>query len=123
MWVLWVVLGIIVLAAMSAGMALGMHLLMPRWSERRRILTASALTAVLPMIIIFGGFFMEVEAADDEFFMGVTALVLLFFVILTVCALPPAWWATTRLGRGDTQTPAIEETPAIEHDDPDLIEG
>ncbi|WAT18095.1 hypothetical protein OZN62_00530 [Aurantiacibacter sp. MUD11] len=117
MWVLWVVLAIIVLAAMSGGLSLGLHLLAPHWSERRRILTASAVTAVLPMIIVFGGFFQEADVGQDDFFLSLAALTLLFFVILSVCALPPAWWTTTRLGRGDSK-PVV-----IEHDEPELIEG
>lgn len=117
MWVVWVLLVIVLIAGMSAGLALGMHLLMPRMAERARILWASGLAAFLPMSLAFGGFFMEAEVADDEFFLSVVALVLISFVILSVCCLPPAWWATTRLARGK------DDTPELETDEPELIEG
>jgi len=117
MWLLWVVLGIAVIAAMSAGLALGMHLLFPRMSERARVIWASALAAFLPMSLAFGGFFMEANVAQDDFFIATLALVVLSFVILSVCCLPPAWWATTRLARGK------DEAPQLDSDDPELIEG
>ncbi|WP_338244398.1 hypothetical protein [Aurantiacibacter hainanensis] len=117
MWVLWVLLAIGLIAGMSAGLALGLHLLMPRIAERARILWASGLAAFLPVSLIFGGFFLEAEVADDDFYLSVLALVMLSFVILSVCCLPPAWWATTRLGRGRT------DTPELESDEPELIEG
>lgn len=117
MWVLWVLLAILLIAGMSAGLALGMHLLFPRMAERARILWASGLSAFLPMSLAFGGFFLEAEIADDEFFLSVLALVLISFVILSVCCLPPAWWATTRLGRGK------DKRPELESDEPELIEG
>ncbi len=117
MWLLWVVLGVVVIAAMSAGLALGMHLLFPRMSERARVIWAAGLAAFLPMSLAFGGFFLEADVADDEFFLSTLALVLLSFVILSVCCLPPAWWATTRLGRGKG------DVPQLDSDDPELIEG
>jgi hypothetical protein len=117
MWLLWVVLGVVVIAAMSAGLALGMHLLFPRMSERARVIWAAGLAAFLPMSLAFGGFFLEADVADDEFFLSTLALVLLSFVILSVCCLPPAWWATTRLGRGKG------DVPQVDSDDPELIEG
>lgn len=117
MWLLWVLLAIIVIAAMSGGLALGMHLLLPRMTERARIIWAAAIATFLPMSLAFGGFFLEAEVADDEFLLSVVALVLLTFVILSVCCLPPAWYATTRLGRGK------DEAPLIENDEPELIEG
>lgn len=117
MWLLWVVLGLVVLAGMSGGLALGLHLLAPRMSERKRILLASGMSAFLPMSIVFGGFLSEVDLADDEFLLSFGALVVLFFMILSVCCLPPAWYTTTRLARG--KNPA----PQLEADEPDLIEG
>ena len=117
MWLLWVLLTIFLIAAMSAGLALGMHLLFPRMAARARIIWAAGLAAFLPMSLAFGGFFLEANVADDEFLLSVVALVLLTFVILSVCCLPPAWWATTRLGRGK------DAAPQIEGDEPELIEG
>ncbi|WP_120078353.1 hypothetical protein [Aurantiacibacter odishensis] len=117
MWLLWVLLTIFLIAGMSAGLALGMHLLFPRMAERARIIWAAGLAAFLPMSLAFGGFFLEANVAEDEFLLSVVALVLLTFVILSVCCLPPAWYATTRLGRGK------ETVPEIENDAPELIEG
>lgn len=119
MWLLWVVLVIALIAGMSAGLALGMHLLFPRMSERGRIIWASGLAAFLPMSLAFGGFFLEANVAQDDFFLSTLALVLLSFVILSTCCLPPAWWATTKLARGKDS----DDTPKIESDDPELIEG
>lgn len=119
MWLLWVVLVIALIAGMSAGLALGMHLLFPRMSERARILWASGLAAFLPMSLAFGGFFLEANVAEDDFFISTLALVLLSFVILSVCCLPPAWWATTKLGRGKDE----DSAPQLEGDDPELLEG
>ncbi|MFB0611174.1 hypothetical protein [Aurantiacibacter poecillastricola] len=118
MWILWVLLAILLIAAMSGGLALGMHLLFPRMAERARILWAAGLAAFLPMSLAFGGFFLEAEIAQDDFLLSLVALVLLSFLILSVCCLPPAWWATTRLGRGTK-----EAAPQIDSDDPELIEG
>ena len=117
MWFLWVLLTIFLIAGMSGGLALGMHLLFPRMAERARIMWAAGIATFLPMSLAFGGFFLEAEVADDEFLLSVVALVLLTLVILTVCCLPPAWWATTRLWRGKN------EAPQIESDEPELIEG
>ena len=117
MWFLWVLLAIFLIAAMSGGLALGMHLLFPKMAERARILWAAGISALLPMSLAFGGFFLEANVAEDEFLLSVVALVLLTFVILSVCCLPPAWWATTRLGRDKG------ETPQIEKDEPEMIEG
>jgi len=117
MWLLWVLLTIFLIAAMSAGLALGMHLLFPRMAQRARIIWAAGLSAFLPMSLMFGGFFLEAEVAQDDYFISVLALVILSFVILSVCCLPPAWWATTRLGGNKDQAPQLES------DDPELIEG
>lgn len=117
MWLLWVLLAITLIAAMSGGLALGMHLLFPRMAERARILWASGLAAFLPMSLAFGGFFLEANVSDDDFFISTLALVTITFVILSVCCLPPAWWTTTRLGRDK------DNTPQVESDDPELIEG
>ncbi len=117
MWILWVVLTIAVIAAMSGGLALGMHLLFPNMAERARIIWAAGLAAFLPMSLAFGGFFLEANVSDDDFLLSTMALVLLAFIILSVCCLPPAYLATTRLARGQTKVPEIET------DDPELIEG
>lgn len=118
MWVVWVILAIALIAAMSAGLSLGMHLLAPRMSERARILWASGLAAFLPMSLAFGGFLYETDLATQDAQLGLVALVLLTFMILSICCLPPAWWATTRLARGRN-----DEAPAVDHDEPELIEG
>ncbi len=117
MWLLWVVLAIALIAGMSAGLALGMHLLFPRVTERARILWASGLAAFLPMSLAFGGFFMEANVSGDDFWISTMALVLLSFLILSVCCLPAAYWATTGLARGN------DTVPEIDSDDPELIEG
>ena len=117
MWLLWVVLAIALIAAMSGGLALGMHLLFPRMAERARILWASGLAAFLPMSLAFGGFFLEGNVSGDDFWISTMALVLLTFLILSVCCLPPAYLATTRLARGK------EQASELETDEPELIEG
>lgn len=117
MWVVWVLLTVFLIAAMSGGMALGMHLLFPRMSERARIVWASGLSAFLPMSLIFGGFFLEADVAKNDFLISVMALVLLSFLILSICCVPAAYFTTSRLGRGK-DTP-----PAIESEEPELIEG
>lgn len=117
MWILWVVLVIALIAGMSAGLSLGMHLLFPRMAERARIIWAAGLAAFLPMSLAFGGFLLEADVAEDDFLLSFIALVLLSFVILSVCCLPPAWWATTRLGRGKG------DARQLESDEPELIEG
>lgn len=117
MWLLWVVLAIALIAAMSGGLALGMHLLFPRMAERARILWASGLAAFLPMSLAFGGFFLEADISGDDFWLSTLALVLLTFLILSVCCLPPAYLATTRLARGK------QAMPELESDKPELIES
>lgn len=117
MWLLWVVLGIALIAGMSAGLALGMHLLFPRMTERARILWATGLAAFLPMSLAFGGFFMEANVSGDDFWISTIALVLLSVLILSVCCLPPAYWATTSLARDKVMTPELDAT------EPELIEG
>lgn len=117
MWMLYVLAGLVVLAAMSGGLALGMHLFAPRMSEAKRILLASATTTVLPMSIAFAGFLIEADVADDDFVISLAALLVATLALFTVCSLPAAWFTTTRLGRLDSKTPAIETV------EPDLIEG
>ncbi|MCB2067974.1 MAG: hypothetical protein KDE15_15190 [Erythrobacter sp.] len=117
MWLLWVMLGIGVIAAMSAGLALGLHLVAPRMSATRRVLIASGMAAALPMSVAIGGFLTDVDRLDGDFWVSFAALVLAFFVILSVCCLPPAWWATQRLARSGGAVPQVEA------DEPELIEG
>ncbi len=117
MWMLYVLAGLLVLAAMSAGLALGLHLLAPGKSEARRIMLAAGITTVLPMSIAFGGFLSEVDVADSEFLLSFAALTVTTLAVFTTCCLPAAWFATTRLGRSD------EALPAIETVEPELIEG
>lgn len=117
MWLLYVLAGIALIAGLSAGSALGLHLLKPDWSERKRTLVSAAIAAFLPMGIAFGGFFSEVSAFDDEFMLGLAALVVIQLLVLTICALPPAWWTTSKLSGGQP-APALPEA-----EDPHLIEG
>lgn len=117
MWMVYVLAGLVVLAAMSGGLALGMHLFAPRMSEAKRILLASAITTVLPMSIAFGGFLSEADVGDSDFMISLSALLVTTLAVFTVCSLPAAWFTTTRLGRSDDGAPAIESV------EPELIEG
>lgn len=117
MWLLYAVAGIAVLAAMSAGLALGLHLVAPAMTERKRVLLAGGLATMLPMSVAFGGFFSEVELVDSEFVLGLAALIVATIAIFSVVCLPPAWLASTRLSR------AKQPAPLIEDSDPELLES
>lgn len=118
MWLLWVLIALLLVAAMSGGLALGLHLVAPQMNETKRILIASGVAAALPMSIAFGGFLSEVDTADSEFFLGFAALVTSFFMVLSICCLPPAWFTTTRLAKGGGNGPALPDA-----EEPQLIEG
>ena len=78
MWVAWIFIVLAVIAALSAGMALGLHLLKPDWSERRRVLWSGTIAALLPMSVAFGGFFYGAEdvlsGGGEDFVIGLMAL-------------------------------------------------
>ena len=86
------------LAALAGGTALGLNLLKPGWSRRRRIFAAAGFATMLPMALPFGGFLLE-SGIDDmsEWALGFTALVVLTAIIAAVICLPAAWWATLRV--------------------------
>lgn len=117
MWLAYVLAGVALLAAMSGGLALAMHLFAPRMSEARRIMWAAAGTTVLPASIAVGGFLSEAEVADSDFALGFAALMLTALAVFAACCLPAAWFTTTRLARTHKGTPAIEAVT------PELIEG
>ena len=116
-WIAWVALALLIMSGLAAGLALGAHLLLPRSSERARILWSAGIAGVLPMSLAFAGFLSEARVPDEDFGMSLLALVVLQLVILAVFCLPAAWFTTTRLGgTPDTQ-------PLLGEDAPDLVEG
>ncbi len=104
--------GLLVLAAVSAGLALGLHLIAPRWSPARRALTAAAVAVLAPMSLAFAGFFFGAELSDrGDFALGLLALVIVTLMLLAVIGLPPAWFATARLDRSKRGGDATGEEP------------
>ena len=122
-WIGWIGSGLALLAAMSAGIALGLHLIVPRWSERRRALVAAGIAAFLPMSLAFGGFFTEsaemLAEDSDGFVLGLLALCVLQVILWAIVALPPAWFVTHRLSRADD---AGDQLPGAGCE-PELVEG
>ena len=117
-WIVWTLLGITLLAAMAAGLALSLHLLKPEWSERKRTLTAAGIAAFLPGAIAFGGFFSDAPSGD-EFLLGFGALLVAQLLAFSTCALPPAFWATRKLSAtGEDEHRALPYA-----DEPQAIEG
>ncbi|WP_144096486.1 hypothetical protein [Croceicoccus sediminis] len=120
MWFLIpLIIGLVLVAAFSGGLALCLHLLRPGLAKRTRILIAGGLAGFLPMSIAFGGFFSQsadlLRDGGSEFALGLTALVVFQFVLWAVFTLPAAWYVTEKLDGDDA--PAIgadEETLAIE---------
>lgn len=106
MWLLWLIVGLALLAAFSAGLALGLRLLAPARSKRSRMLLAGGLAGFLPMSVAFAAFLFE--AADElgqggqEFALGLLALVVLQLVLWAVVTLPAAWYVTERLAGEDS---------------------
>ena len=121
MWVAWIFIVLAVIAALSAGMALGLHLLKPDWSERRRVLWSGTIAALLPMSVAFGGFFYGAEdvlsGGGEDFVIGLMALVALQVMLWAIICLPPAWFVTSRLSPKDR----IPELPSF--DAPELLTG
>ena len=117
---LMVLAALLVIAGMSAGLALGLHLMAPGWSERRRSLLAAGIATGLPMSIAFGGFFTEFDmlwnGESNEFALGLLSLVLLTLVLASIVCLPGSWWVTRKLA-GTGEPPAVagdgEETELI----------
>lgn len=104
MWPLYVLAIVLVVASMAAGIALGLHLVKPARSEKKRMLVSASIAAFLPMSLAFGGFAFEVpemiaEGDGETFVLGFTALIVTQILLLATCALPPAWFATTRLAK------------------------
>jgi hypothetical protein len=121
MWVAWIFIVLAVIAALSAGMALGLHLLKPDWSERRRVLWSGTIAALLPMSVAFGGFFYGAEdvlsGGGEDFVIGLMALLALQVMLWAIICLPPAWLVTSRLSTGHS-APALGAP-----EDPDLLAG
>lgn len=110
-WIVWAVLAIALIAAMSAGLALGLHLLKPGWSANRRALVAAGIAAFLPGSLAFGGFFSD-GPTGDEALLGFIALLVAQLAIFSICALPPAWWTSARLaGRGAAPLLPADDAP------------
>ncbi|RPF70603.1 hypothetical protein [Aurantiacibacter spongiae] len=107
-WLLYIVAAVALVSAMAAGLALGMHLLVPGWSERRRALIASLIAGGAPMTLAFGGFFSGDIDTGEDFALGLASLVIVQLVLLAVFALPPAWWVTSRLAGPKAPRAAID---------------
>ena len=118
-----ILLGLCVLAAMSAGLALGLHLMVPGWTQRRRILTAAAIAILAPASVPLAGFLLEVDlGSSEEFVLGLMALLVATGAIWAVIGLPMAWWVTRKLA---PETGTAEEELALEDDSamPALADG
>jgi CDP-diglyceride synthetase len=106
---------LLLLAGVSAGVALGLHLLAPRWSPARRALTAAGVAIGIPMSLAFGGFFAGAEVSEgSDYALGLLALIMLTLMLMAVVGLPAAWLTTQRLGRGASGSLPIEEVGAAE---------
>ncbi len=121
MWfVIPMLIGLLLIAAFSGGLALCLHLLKPGMAKRVRTLLAGGLAGFLPMSIAFGGFFSQAAEmradGNDEFMLGLLALVVFQVVLWAVFALPAAWWVTEKLDRSAAPNliETDEETLAIE---------
>ena len=121
MWVLYVIVALLLVAGLSAGSALALHIAAPRMALRKRIIIAALIGALLPMSVAWGGFLSEAgELLADEtsgFVLGFLALLVLQFLLLATCCLPPAWYTATRLA--GAKTAAIE----ADEDEQPLLEG
>lgn|GEM_PF-1293481 len=111
---------LLILPALAGGLALGLHLFLPQWSEKKRITWSAGLASFLPMALPFAGFLGESpELIADEpqsFVLGLLSLVLATVIGGAVLCLPTAWYATSRLSRPVRREglPACEEeVPAI----------
>ena len=114
MWIIYIVIAcLLVLAALSAGFALALHLAAPRWSLRKRTLIAGAIAAFLPMSVAFGGFFYGAEDligdGQEDFVLGLLALILVQAILWAIICLPPAWIVGQRLSRVTAPVPELIE--------------
>lgn len=100
-----VIVTAIAFAALSGGLALGLHLFAQRWSERKRIVWASGIAGFLPMGLPFAGFLLNgadySAAGAQDFALGFLALLILTLLISATLCLPAAWFVTVRLARSD----------------------
>lgn len=109
-----IVLGLCVLAAMSAGIALGLHLMAPGWTERRRIMVAAGAAILAPASIPMAGFLLEADLdSPNDFLLGLMSLLVGTGAIWAVIGLPMAWWVTRRLAPAESRT---DNVPALEDD-------
>ncbi len=116
---IWIasIIGILaLLGGLSAGSALGLHLLKPNWSRVRRIITAGSFAAMLPMSIAFAGFLFEGDIEDtSEFAIAFVALIATTIMLAILC-LPAAWMITRHAEAKDGQAPLLgdsSEDPAL----------
>lgn len=121
MWGLWLALVLAVIAALSSGLALGLHLAVPQWSQRKRIMMAAGLAAFLPMSVAFGGFLIEegphLLEDGQTFSLGLLALLVVQVMLFAMICLPPAWFVSSRLEGDENPEPLPEPTPTP------LVEG
>ena len=114
MWIIYIIAAaLLLLAALSAGFALTLHLAAPRWSLRKRSLVAGAIAAFLPMSLAFGGFFYGAEDligdGQEDFVLGLLALILVQAILWAIICLPPAWFVGQRLSRVAAPVPELIE--------------
>ena len=104
MWVAIVLAMLALLTALAAGLALGLHLFLPQWSERRRIRWSALVAVLVPMSVPLGGFLYEapelLAEGGQDFVLGGLALICFTLIVTAVICLPSAWFVTTRLARG-----------------------
>ncbi|BBC72426.1 hypothetical protein AEB_P1558 [Altererythrobacter sp. B11] len=99
-------------ALLSAGLALGLSLLAPRWRAGRRAILAAAVAALLPMSLAFGGFLLDADIDDpQDYALGLLALIVFTVILFAIFCLPPAWLVAKRLGRDDS-APQVEDHAA-----------
>lgn len=110
--VLTLLIGTGLVVALSAGLGLGLHLLAPGWSLRKRAIAAAAIASGLPMSIAFVGVLSEAGSLLEEdgsgLMLALLALTLTTIFLAAVFCLPASWWVSRKLA-GDGAPQAIED--------------
>lgn len=90
---------IVLIAALAGGSALALDVLVPKVQPRRRMLVASFVGALLPMLIPIAAVFFE-SAPLREAMLAIVVLAIFGFILAATVGFPDAYWVTRRRGRG-----------------------
>lgn len=114
--------GIGLVSLMSAGLALGTHILKPSWSRRRRILGGATIATLVPMSVLLSALALEADLGlSDEGIVAWSAMLALTLALWGIFCVPAAWWAIRKVERAEAGDLSASGLLQAETEEPALI--